>query len=503
MSNNSTAEIYDVLIIGGGVNGCGIAADAASRGLNVLLCEQQDLAAATSSNSSKLIHGGLRYLEHYEFRLVREALAEREVLLRIAPHIIWPLRFRLPHQPHLRPALLIRLGLFLYDHLARRVTLPASHGLKFQATDPLVSSINRGFEYSDAWVDDSRLVVLNALSAHEHGASICTRTRVVKAHAEQGLWYVQTEHTSTHTTNTVVAKTIINAAGPWVADLFQQTLPVPSPQRIRLVKGSHIVVPRLHQDTQAYILQNEDQRIVFVIPYEDDFSLIGTTDVDYQGDPSQVTISTDEVDYLINISNSYFKKKISHTDILHSYSGVRPLLDDESDSAQTVTRDYKFELQRHQQAPLLSIFGGKITTYRKLAQAAIDKLAPFFPGLPACRTAAMALPGGDFSDQKDLLQQLQQQFSFIPETILKRWARSYGTRTYALLANCSSILELGENFGHGLYQREVDYLMHHEWAQQAADILWRRTKLGLRLTRQQQECLEDYLQSRSHPNKVA
>jgi glycerol-3-phosphate dehydrogenase len=503
MSNNTNADIYDVVVIGGGINGCGIAADAASRGLKVLLCEQNDLAAATSSNSSKLIHGGLRYLEHYEFRLVREALAEREVLLKIAPHIIWPLRFRLPHQPHLRPALLIRIGLFLYDHLARRVTLPSSHGLKFGLQDPLESHIQQGFEYSDAWVDDSRLVVLNALAAKEQGAAILTRTRAVKAQVQHGTWQVQLEDMNTRSQQVVHTKTIVNAAGPWVASLFEKILPLQSPQRIRLVKGSHIVVPRLHTSPHAYILQNEDKRIVFVIPYEDEFSLIGTTDVDYQGDPFSVAISPEETEYLIHITNSYFKTKITTSDVVHSYSGVRPLLDDESDSAQTVTRDYKFELQTDAGAPLLSVFGGKITTYRKLSEAAVDKMADFFPGLAPCRTASLALPGGNFTNQCDLVEQISHQFSFIPRTILVRFVRSYGTRTLLLLAGCTQLCDLGEDFGHGLYQREVDYLVDHEWALELSDVLWRRSKLGLRFSVQQQARLQDYLDQRAHSGKVA
>lgn len=504
MNNNSSAELFDLLVIGGGINGCGIAADAASRGLKVLLCEQQDLAAATSSNSSKLIHGGLRYLEHYEFRLVREALAEREVLLKVAPHIIWPLRFRLPHQPHLRPALLIRLGLFLYDHLARRVTLPASTGIRFGGQDPLVPAIRRGFEYSDAWVDDSRLVVLNAMAAQHHGATVLTNTRCVAVKRDGALWQAELfEHTQGQTRH-YQARAVVNAAGPWVASLFEQTLPGPTPQKIRLVKGSHIVVPKLHNDRHAYILQNEDQRIVFVIPYEDDFSLVGTTDVDYQGDPAQVAISAAETDYLLQISNSYFRQKISRQDIRHSYAGVRPLLDDEADSAQAVTRDYKLELDAPGDgAPLLSVFGGKITTYRKLAQAAVDRLSGVFPQMGACRTAQQPLPGGDFASQSQLLRELQQHYAFVPVAVLSRYVRSYGTLSFQLLEGCSSITDLGEDFGHGLYQAEVTYLLNREWATNASDILWRRSKLGLRLDSQQQQRLQEFITGRQQAGKVA
>jgi glycerol-3-phosphate dehydrogenase len=504
MNNNPSAELYDLLVIGGGINGSGIAADAASRGLKVLLCEQQDLAAATSSNSSKLIHGGLRYLEHYEFRLVREALAEREVLLKVAPHIIWPLRFRLPHQPHLRPALLIRLGLFLYDHLARRVTLPASHGIRFGDSDPLVHTIQKGFEYSDAWVDDSRLVVLNAMAAHQHGATVLTRHRCQSVSRQGQLWQVELYDQSSGQQKLYQARAVVNAAGPWVASLFNQTLPGPTPQKIRLVKGSHIVVPKLHDAPHAYILQNVDQRIVFVIPYEDDFSLIGTTDVDYQGDPAQVAISDAETDYLLQISNSYFRRQISRQDIRHSYAGVRPLLDDEADSAQAVTRDYKLEWDAPvDAAPLLSVFGGKITTYRKLAQAAVDRLASVFPGIGRCVTAEQPLPGGDFTDQLSLLQEFIHSHSYVPVAVLQRYVRSYGTLSHQLLAGCHSLADLGEDFGHGLYQAEVSYLLNYEWAQTAADILWRRSKLGLRLDPAQQQRLAEFIARRQHQGKVA
>ncbi len=326
---NETNEIFDIVVVGGGINGTGIAADAAGRGLKVVLCEQNDLASATSSNSSKLIHGGLRYLEHYEFKLVRQALAEREVLLKNAPHIIKPLIFRLPHQRHLRPSLLIRAGLFLYDNLAKRVTLPASKGIKFYEDSPLVSNIKKGFEYSDGWVDDARLVVLNTLAAQEKGALIKTQTKCIKAVRENDIWAITLEDTLTGDISTIHARSVVNASGPWVAKLFSDALTLKSPQNIRLVKGSHIVVPRIHEQPEAYMLQNADLRIVFVIPFEDDFSLIGTTDVEHTGDPSTVKISEDEIQYLLDITNDYFKHKISRQDIVTTYSGVRPLLDDD------------------------------------------------------------------------------------------------------------------------------------------------------------------------------
>jgi len=498
---SATEAEIDLLVIGGGINGTGIAADAAGRGLSVWLCEQQDLAAATSSNSSKLIHGGLRYLEHYEFRLVREALAEREVLLKNAPHIMWPLLFRLPHQPHLRPAWLIRLGLFLYDNLAKRLTLPASRGIKFGADSPLHPQISRGFEYADGWVDDARLVVLNAVAAHQHGARILTRTRCIAARRMQDHWLVtlQPQALAGQVTPPVImlkAKAIVNAGGPWVAQLFSDALTEQSPQQIRLVKGSHIVVPKLHDQPHAYMLQNQDQRIVFVIPYEQNFSLIGTTDVEYEGDPAAVAISPAEIDYLLQISNSYFKRQLSRSDIVHSFSGVRPLLDDESVNAQAVTRDYKLELSAvAEQLPLLSVFGGKITTYRKLAEAAVDRLAPFFPAMTARWTADTPLPGGDFANSQSLAQQLQLQYPWLPVAIQQRYLRSYGSRSHLLLLRAQSVADLGEHFGAGLYQAEVDYLSQYEWALQAEDILWRRSKLGLQLEAAQQQRLQQYLQA--------
>jgi len=493
MAMSKTAQIYDVLVVGGGINGTGIAADCAGRGLSVLLCEQQDLASATSSNSSKLIHGGLRYLEHYEFRLVKEALAEREVLLKNAPHIMWPMIFRLPHQPHLRPAWLIRTGLFLYDHLAKRVTLPASRGIRFGADSPLQNHIKKGFEYADGWVDDSRLVVSNALAAAEYGATIATRTRCIQARRQQDHWLV-TLQPAQQAAYQIKTRAIVNAGGPWVAKLFDEALEDKSPQNVRLVKGSHIVVPRLHTQPHAYMLQNQDQRIVFVIPFEDNFTLIGTTDVEYQGDPGKVQISSEEISYLLDISNHYFNKQLQPADIVSSFSGVRPLLDDESASAQTVTRDYKLELSTQQGTlPLLSVFGGKITTYRKLAEAATDKLAEFFPNATGRWTATKPLPGGDFVDVATLSIELQTLYPWLPEPLRKRYLRSYGSRSHLILQQAGSIADLGQDFGFGLFAAEVTYLMAQEWAQTAEDILWRRSKLGLYLSPAQTTALADFI----------
>ena len=497
----------DVLVIGGGVNGVGIAMDAAGRGLKVALCEAHDLASATSSNSSKLVHGGLRYLEHYEFGLVKKALAEREILLASAPHIMWPLRFRLPHQPHLRPAWMIRIGLYLYDHLAKREQLPRSRSLYFDTASPLKSSIKIGFEYSDGWVDDARLVVLCAMAARQHGADIKPRTRCIKAQRQGGIWQVTLENTDASTQagkqEHYRCKVLVNAAGPWASSLFSEVLAQPAPRQLRLVKGSHIVVPRLHDEPHAYILQHTDNRIVFVIPYEQQFSLIGTTDVDYQGDPAQAQIDTTEIDYLCKVVNSHFKQQIGANDVVWSYSGVRPLLDNErtggkqAGDAQTASRDYTFTLDAPtSKAPLLSVFGGKLTTYRLLAEAAVDAISPFFSKTNGPWTKSAILPGGDFSSQPALIAELRHHYPWLSHSILQRYARSYGNLCQHFLLGCKASTALGEHFGGGLYQKEVDYLMDQEWAYAADDILWRRTKLGLVLTRDQQARLQQYVQAR-------
>jgi glycerol-3-phosphate dehydrogenase len=486
------SENFDLVVIGGGVNGTGIAADAAGRGLKVLLCEMNDLASATSSHSSKLIHGGLRYLEYYEFRLVREALAEREVLLQNAPHIIKPLRFQLPHRPHLRPAWMIRAGLFLYDNLAKRATLAKSKSIKFDGSCPLNNTMTKGFEYSDAAVDDARLVICNALSAAEQGAKVVVRTKCIDAKRVAGFWEITLE--SDDGVQVIRSKAVANAAGPWVASLFDEAMHEESPKKIRLVKGSHIIVPRIHDLTHAYILQNEDGRIVFVIPHENDFSLIGTTDVEYQGDPSKVAIDEDEVDYLIAVTNQHFKHQIDKNDVVRTYSGVRPLLNDESDSAQAVTRDYTFEVTTQQgNLPLLSVFGGKITTYRKLAQAAVDKLCEFFPEASGAWTKDAVLPGGDFTSQNQLSKDLQQSYPWLTPQLIARFVRSYGTLCHKFLRSKNSIDSLGEPFGFGLFQAEVDYLIDEEWAHTLDDVIWRRTKLGMYLSAEQKQCLEHYI----------
>lgn len=497
----SKINMYDLVVIGGGVNGCGIANDAAGRGLSVMLCEKDDLASSTSSKSSKLIHGGLRYLEHYEFRLVREALAEREVLLKNARHIIWPLRFILPHRPHLRPRWMILAGLFLYDNLAKLATLKKSKGVNLNPEGPLVSHIKKGFEYSDGWVDDSRLVVYNALSAQQNDAVIKTQTTCIKAVRGNGCWEIDLLDNASGKIESVKAKMLVNAAGPWVADLFKDVIEVKAPQNIRLVKGSHMVVPKIHDNTQAYILQNEDGRIVFVIPYEDDFSLIGTTDVEVDHDPSEAKISDEEIDYLIEVTNEHFQNKITRDDVVYTYSGVRPLLDDESSSPQAITRDYTLELDSgDNKAPLLSIFGGKITTYRKLAEAAANKICEFFPEAGSTWTASSPLPGADFDSTEDLAREIRDKYPWLDEQLIARYVRSYGTLTFKLLGSSTSIKDLGEHFGANLYEQEVNYLIKEEWAKSVEDILWRRTKLGLRLTKTQQKRLAAFIKK---PNSKA
>lgn len=492
------SKTVDLLVIGGGVNGAGIAADAAGRGLSVLLCEKGDLASATSSSSTKLIHGGLRYLETYQFRLVQESLAEREVLLRAAPHIVWPMRFRLPHHSALRPVWMIRAGLFLYDHLSKRVSLPASHGLRFTEHDPLRAEYQRGFEYSDCWVDDARLVVLNAMQAKNHGATILTRTACIALQAvsqngsENLLWQVTLRDVNSGNEYQVFARCVVNASGPWVGNLGRELQPQNPPDDVRLVKGSHIVVPRMHGGDEAYLLQNADGRVVFVIPYEDDYSLIGTTEQDYQGDPAQAAISQDEINYLLEVSSGYFKKVPDAADIVHRFAGVRPLIDDETANASKASRDYTLSLAKSP-APLLTVYGGKITTYRRLAESVMKKLQPVFPKMGPKWTADAVLPGGDFVSQQELLTELIESYPWLDSAVVNRWVKLYGRLVYTLLDGAENLQDLGKLLGPGLYECEVRYLRSHEWACSADDILWRRTKLGLRFSEAQQLALEEYL----------
>ena len=490
--------VYDLAVIGGGVNGAGIARDAAGRGANVILLERGDLARGTSSASTKLIHGGLRYLEHYEFKLVRESLMERERLWAIAPHIIWPLRFVLPHQKGIRPAWLVRLGLFLYDHIGGRKRLPPTRSLNLE-TDPagqvLKPGFRKAFEYSDCWVDDARLVVLNAMDATEHGADIRTRSEVTHLERRDGLW-----HITIAGQGPVRAKAVANAAGPSVLDLLARTAGHqrdPS-ERIRLVRGSHIVVRQISDMPQAYFCQNPDGRIFFAIPYEDDFTLIGTTDADHHGSLDNVTATTDEIAYLCESAGAYFKQELTPADVVYSYAGVRPLVDDGSGRPEAVSRGYHFDIDADASggSPMLSVFGGKITTYRHLAESAIGKLADFLPLLAGDSwTLDKPLPGGDFpmDGAGKLADELVSEYPFLDKAVIKRLVRSYGTRARVWLGRAKSLADLGKDFGHGLFAAEVDYLVAHEWARSAEDILWRRSKLGLRFSPEQVEALERHV----------
>jgi len=498
----------DVLVVGGGINGAGIARDAAGRGLSVLLCEQDDLASHTSSASTKLIHGGLRYLEYYEFGLVRKALVEREVLLRSAPHIMWPLRFVMPHARGQRPAWLIRAGLFLYDRLAKREILPASHGVdltRHVAGQALQPQFKRGFVYSDGWVDDARLVVLNAIDAAEKGATILTRTRCTALARAGERWQV-TLLQGDGRELAVRARSVVNAAGPWTAAFLRQAAPAAPHRHLRLIKGSHIVVQRLFAHDHAYIFQHPDGRIVFAIPYEHDFTLIGTTDLDYQGDSGKVEIDDEEISYLCELSSYYFSKPVTPADVVWTYAGVRPLVEDAAADAKAVTRDYRFELEQDG-APLLSVFGGKITTFRKLAEEAMDMLAPLLGNTLPAWTASACLPGGDVFGSTpqnravrefgQFVQGLQREYAWLPAPLVARYARAYGTRIHLLLDGRADVAAMGEEIAAGLYAAEVDYLRRHEWAVSAADILWRRSKLGLHLPRETADRLDAWLSQ--HP----
>jgi glycerol-3-phosphate dehydrogenase len=425
MTIGTEPRSVDLLVVGGGINGVGIARDAAGRGLGVLLREQDDLASGTSSRSGKLVHGGLRYLEYYDFRLVREALIEREVLLAVAPHIIWPLRFVLPHSPEQRPAWLIRLGLFLYDHLGGRRRLPGTRTLDLRTAPegrPLRQVFEKAFEYSDCWVDDARLVVLNALDAAERGAVILTRTQCTGARRVDGRWQVELACRETGQHLTVSARALINAAGPWVEQVLRRIAGINSGRRIRLVKGSHIVTQKFWDGPQAYLLQNTDRRVIFVNPYEGDLALIGTTDIAIDGDPEEVAIEPAEIDYLLAVVNRYFTRDLCAADVLHSFAGVRPLYDDEAANPSAITRDYVFEVEPERRAqglpPLLSVFGGKITTYRKLAEHALEKLAPFLGDLGPAWTAGAPLPGGDMAnaDFDAFLAGLRHEHPWLPPT---------------------------------------------------------------------------------------
>jgi len=490
---------FDIFVIGGGINGCGIARDAVGRGFSVCLAEMNDLASGTSSWSSKLVHGGLRYLEHYEFRLVREALSEREILLKSAPHIIWPMRFVLPHHKGLRPAWLLRLGLFIYDHIGKRELLPGTKTIDLKTSavgKPLKPLFSKGFEYSDCWVDDARLVVLNAMDAAKRGAIIKTRTQCVSAKRANGIWEIQTKDINTGEITNHTAKLLVNAAGPWVDKVLGEALGKNDAQNVRLVQGSHIVVPKLHNHDRAYIFQNADGRIIFALPYEQDYTLIGTTDQDYEGDPSNVKITAEEIDYLCDAASEYFKKPIQKNEIVWTYSGVRPLYDDGATAAQEATRDYVLRDESPEGEPsIINIFGGKITTYRRLAESMMKKIEEILGERKPAWTAQSHLTGGDFhvDDFENLVSKVCSKYPCIDNPLAHRLVRSYGTRVWQILDGVKSKTDLGIEFGGTLTEREVTYLIDYEWAQTADDILWRRSKLGIRLSKEQISSLEEWI----------
>ncbi len=481
---NESEQPVDLFVIGGGVNGCGIARDAAGRGFSVRLAEKNDLASGTSSKATKLIHGGLRYLEHYEFRLVREALNEREVIWRNAPHLVRPLRFVLPYAKGLRPAWMLRLGLFLYDHLGGRKKLPGTKTLdltKDPAGAPLKPGFTKGFEYSDCWVDDARFVVMNARDAVGRGAIVETRTQVMSARVEDGLWRIRLRDTRSGAESEARARLLVNAAGPWVDQVIGVMPGNEAPKNVRQVQGSHIVVPKLFEHDRCYIFQNADERIIFAIPYEGDFTLIGTTDRDYHGDLDDIRISQDETEYLCAAASEYFRQEITSADVVWTYSGVRPLFDDHATAAQEATRDYVLQDEKVSGAPLVNIFGGKITTYRRLTEAVLERIENQLGVRGKPWTANAPLPGGDFTEVAALVATLRAKWPFLTDETARRYARSYGTRAEKFLHGANSASELGKDFGAGLTEAEVNYLIDEEWASSAEDILWRRSKLGLRV----------------------
>jgi len=514
-------KLYDIFIIGGGVNGCGVARDAAGRGLSVALAEMNDIASATSSSSTKLFHGGLRYLEHFEFRLVREALIEREVLLKAMPHISWPLRFVLPYSRTMRfkvntplshflavlfpwmkgrrPAWLIRFGLFLYDYMGARKILPPTKviDLKNDKTgNPLKDSFLRAFEYSDCWVEDSRLVILNARDAKRRGAHILPRTEVVCAERQDRCWRILTKNTETGESSTFLARCLINAAGPWVEDIIKNKVKQRSSGELRLVRGSHIVTRKLYDHEKSYLFQGEDGRVIFTIPYETDFTLIGTTDVDHSDLSQQPFCSEEEKDYLLAFASSYFRTAVQRTDIVASFSGVRPLYNDGAINASNATRDYFLRLDDENDIPLVNIFGGKITTYRKLAESVMKALTPFFSNMSGNWTAGVPLPGGDFPVDGfgQLLSDIEEKYHFLPDGVAWRLARAYGTDTWVILGEARSLDDLGEDFGAGVYAVELNWCIKREWVSSAEDFVWRRTRRGLLLSAEQVTKINNYVE---------
>ncbi|MBA8841077.1 glycerol-3-phosphate dehydrogenase [Ochrobactrum sp. RH2CCR150] len=493
-------ETCDLFVIGGGINGAGVARDAAGRGLKVVLAEKDDLAEGTSSRSGKLVHGGLRYLEYYEFRLVREALIEREVLLNAAPHIIWPMRFVLPHSPQDRPAWLVRLGLFLYDHLGGRKKLPGTRTLDLKRDPegtPILDQYTKGFEYSDCWVDDARLVTLNALGAAEKGATILTRTPVVSARREKGGWIVETRNRDNAEVRSFRARCIVNCAGPWVTDVIHNVAGSNSSRNVRLVKGSHIIVPKFWAGSNAYLVQNHDKRVIFINPYEGDKALIGTTDIGYEGRAEDVAADEKEIDYLLAAVNRYFKEKLRREDVLHAFSGVRPLFDDGKGNPSAVTRDYVFDLDETNDAPLLNVFGGKITTFRELAERGMHRLKHIFPNMGGDWTRGAPLPGGEIpnADYETFANSLRNNYPWMPRQLVHHYGRLYGARTKDVVAGATELSGLGRHFGANLYEVEVRYLVSKEWARTSNDILYRRTKHYLHLTEAQRAAFTQWFEN--------
>ena len=499
--NSTDTELktdFDIVVIGGGINGAGIARDASGRGLSVLLCEKDDLASHTSSASTKLIHGGLRYLEHYDFMLVRHALQEREVLLKAAPHIIWPLRFILPHHQSLRPRWLIRLGLFFYDHIGGRKLLPKSHSVNLSehlTGESLKDNYTHGFEYSDCWVQDSRLVVLNVMDAAERGCDVRVRTEVTDLVRHEGYWTIKLKDNNSGQLSSTTAKVIVNASGPWVDKTLDLDEEHDSRYSTRLVKGSHIVVPKLFDHPYTYIFQNPDNRILFAVPYEQNYTLLGTTDMEIEGEPGSIEIDDSEVEYICSAVSEYFNKPVKTDDVIWSYSGVRPLYDDASANASKVTRDYKLDLDTRKGTPVLSVYGGKITTFRKLADQAVDMLTEHLSISKSDWTRSASLPGGDIPDMDfdAYLSASGKRHPWLKEPLLYDYARNYGTCMEKLLQGCQNMDDLGHHFGGLLYQKEVDYLQQYEWAQTAEDILWRRSKKGLQLSADEIRKLQEFL----------
>ena len=497
--SESDSRLYDIFIIGGGINGCGIARDAAGRGYSTKLVEKNDLASGTSSQSSKLVHGGLRYLEHFEFRLVREAIGEREVLLRSAPHIIWPMRFVLPHHESMRSKLLLRLGLFLYDNIGNRKILEKTKYLDLQSElvgESLKPIFSKGFEYSDCWVDDARLVVLNAQDAHVLGADINTHTEFTSAERIGDTWKITTRNTKTNELSHCRAKVIVNAAGPWVDDAIGKISNIENIRNVRLVKGSHIVVPKLYDHDRSYIFQNSDGRVIFALPYEQDYLLIGTSDEDYTGDLNDVSISADEIEYFCSSVNSYFGEQIKQSDIIATFSGIRPLYDDGADEAQEATRDYVIKVEGDNgSSRLINIFGGKITTYRKLSESILEEVGSIIGTKGDSWTSTSILPGGEFEFDKfdELVSDVLSGHDFLDRDFVYRLVRTYGMQVWKLLDGATSSKDMGKEFGCTLTEREVSYLVDHEWATCAEDIIWRRTKLGIRMSSDQVSSLDAWL----------